>query len=89
MTTRITHLNVSGKLDDTREMFEPLFPGLRRLTDGLGVGVTAEVFMQGFGDKVQIPLLESATPFADEFDLGSFGDSERRHLDDATEVEPR
>ena len=48
----------------------------------------AEVLMQVFRDELQVPLLESSTPFVHDFQLRGFGIVGNGHLDGLTEGRP-
>jgi hypothetical protein len=72
-----THLKLGGEVDNPLEMVKPFVFRLYFYTKRLGVGVTEEILVQGFGEEVEVLLVETAVPFVHELDLRGF---ERRHL---------
>ena len=71
-TSNKTHLECGGKVHDLRNVFKPLvLASVWRDTQGLRVGVTPEILVQGFRKKVEILLLEPPVPFIHEIELGS------------------
>lgn len=79
-----THLKVGPKADDPREPFKPLLSGFLWHTKRSRVSGVTVVFVQGLRNKFQIPLLESLTPFAHQFDLWGAGVVWVGHWDETT-----
>jgi hypothetical protein len=71
--------------DKLPEPCKPLLFGFLFFTKRFRVTEVAMVLVQGIRDNVQIPLLESPSPFVDEFDLWGIGALWVNHWDEAVE----
>ena len=77
---RIARLAVIySKARGLRGVLKPIFPGLFRLTEGLGVNDTAMVLVQVLRDRPHLPLLEALSQLIYELDLGRISDSWTGH----------
>jgi hypothetical protein len=86
-TTDITYLGSfdGPKAEKLPEPCKPLLFGFLWFTKRPRVTDVAVVLVQGIRDKVQIPHLESPSPFADEFDLWGIGALWDNHWGEAVE----
>ena len=84
MATNITHVvGHKASTDHLLHAFGKLFPVLLRCTKRSGEKGVAKVLVQGFHDGVEVVLVESSTPFVNEFGLGGFEFHDFIHLDGA------
>jgi len=73
-------LEAGGKIDKACYTVNPLLFVLFRLVERSGVHEVTEVPMHVCREDADVPLPESAVPFADEFELRGVGIVEGRHL---------
>jgi hypothetical protein len=60
---------LNGRAENLRHTSKPLISVQRWLSEGSRVNDVAKVLVQGFREKVQVPLQESPIEFGDEFDF--------------------
>ena len=84
MATDVTYVvGHKASTDHLLHTFGKLFPVLLRCTKRSGVKGVAKVLVQGFHDGVEVVLVESSTPFVNEFGLGGFEFHDFNHLREA------
>ena len=84
MATNVTYVVAhKASTDHLLHTFDKFFPVLLWFTKRSGEKGIAKVLVQGFHDGVEVVLVESSTPFVNEFGLGGFEFHDFNHSDGA------